>query len=162
MLSGVVAVVSAVALGAELGATTSVFAYDDRMAAYLRATERGDLADLADAALGADTGGILEGPACGAEQLSYRAMVHRAAACCRRRVRCPEWPPRLLAAAAALAGRLLGSSGINAQMVYRQAEDLVFDDHVFRSRLGYRPRPFRPTRGDFSIPRELLRYRLPG
>ena len=40
------------------------------------------------AALGADTGGILEGPACGAEQLSYRAMVHRAAACCRRRVRC--------------------------------------------------------------------------
>ena len=121
-----------------------------------------DLADLADAALGADTGGILEGPACGAEQLSYRAMVHRAAACCRRRVRCPEWPPRLLAAAAGLAGRLLGSSGINAQMVYRQAEDLVFDDHVFRSRLGYRPRPFRPTRADFSIPRELLRYRLPG
>ena len=48
------------------------------------------------------------------------------------------------------------------QMVYRQAEDLVFDDHVFRSRLGYRPRPFRPTRADFSIPRELLRYRLPG
>jgi nucleoside-diphosphate-sugar epimerase len=121
-----------------------------------------DLADLATAALGADTGGILEGPACGAEQLSYRAMVHRAAACCRRRVRCPEWPPRLLAAAAGLAGRLLGSSGINAQMVYRQAEDLVFDDHVFRSRLGYRPRPFRPTRADFSIPQELLRYRLPG
>ena len=47
-------------------------------------------------------------------------------------------------------------------MVYRQAEDLVFDDHVFRSRLGYRPRPFRPTRTDFSIPQELRRYRLPG
>ncbi len=36
-------------MGAELGATTSVFPYDDRMEAYLRATERGDLADLANA-----------------------------------------------------------------------------------------------------------------
>ncbi len=36
-------------MGAELGATTSVFPYDQRMAAYLRATERGALADLADA-----------------------------------------------------------------------------------------------------------------
>ena len=36
-------------MGAELGATTSVFPYDERMARYLRATRRGDLADLADA-----------------------------------------------------------------------------------------------------------------
>jgi aconitate hydratase len=36
-------------MGAELGATTSVFAYDGRMGAYLRATKRADLADLADA-----------------------------------------------------------------------------------------------------------------
>ena len=36
-------------MGAELGATTSVFPYDERMATYLRATRRGDLADLADA-----------------------------------------------------------------------------------------------------------------
>jgi aconitate hydratase len=35
-------------MGAELGATTSVFAFDDRMAAYLRATERGDVAGLAE------------------------------------------------------------------------------------------------------------------
>jgi aconitate hydratase A / 2-methylisocitrate dehydratase len=34
-------------MGAELGATTSVFPYDDAMEAYLRATERGALADLA-------------------------------------------------------------------------------------------------------------------
>ncbi len=34
-------------MGAELGATTSVFPCDDRMVVYLRATERGDLADLA-------------------------------------------------------------------------------------------------------------------
>lgn len=35
-------------MGAELGATTSVFPFDSRMAAYLRATERGDIADLAE------------------------------------------------------------------------------------------------------------------
>ena len=35
-------------MGAELGATTSIFAYDDRMNRYLSATDRGALADLAD------------------------------------------------------------------------------------------------------------------
>jgi aconitate hydratase len=36
-------------MGAEVGATTSVFPYDRRMAAYLRATERAEIARLADA-----------------------------------------------------------------------------------------------------------------
>ncbi len=36
-------------MGAELGATTSLFPFDARMAAYLRATDRGDLAALAEA-----------------------------------------------------------------------------------------------------------------
>jgi aconitate hydratase A / 2-methylisocitrate dehydratase len=35
-------------MGAELGATCSVFPYDSRMATYLRATKRAELADLAD------------------------------------------------------------------------------------------------------------------
>src|SRR2546428_1573225 len=35
-------------MGAELGATTSIFPFDARMAAYLRATDRGDLAALAE------------------------------------------------------------------------------------------------------------------
>ena len=35
-------------MGAELGATCSMFPYDSRMATYLRATSRGALADLAD------------------------------------------------------------------------------------------------------------------
>ncbi len=34
-------------MGAELGATTSIFPFDERMATYLKATERGELADLA-------------------------------------------------------------------------------------------------------------------
>jgi aconitate hydratase len=35
-------------MGAELGATTSVFPFDDRMATYLRATDRAGVADLAE------------------------------------------------------------------------------------------------------------------
>jgi len=35
-------------MGAELGATTSIFPYDEHIATYLRATERGELATLAD------------------------------------------------------------------------------------------------------------------
>ncbi len=40
-------------MGAELGATTSVFPYDRRMADYLRATERSAVADACDAVAGA-------------------------------------------------------------------------------------------------------------
>lgn len=36
-------------MGAEIGATCSLFAYDDKMGAYLRNTERADIAELADA-----------------------------------------------------------------------------------------------------------------
>jgi aconitate hydratase len=36
-------------MGAELGATTSIFPFDDRIAAYLRATDRADIARLAEA-----------------------------------------------------------------------------------------------------------------
>ncbi len=35
-------------MGAEMGATTSIFPFDDRTAAYLRATERAEVAELAD------------------------------------------------------------------------------------------------------------------
>ncbi|RKR82178.1 aconitase [Mucilaginibacter gracilis] len=36
-------------MGAEIGATTSIFGYDPKSEAYLRGTERGDIADLANA-----------------------------------------------------------------------------------------------------------------
>lgn len=39
-------------MGAEIGATTSIFPYDSRMADYLRATERAEVADLADGVQG--------------------------------------------------------------------------------------------------------------
>ncbi len=34
-------------MGAEIGATCSLFGYDDKMDAYLKATERADVAELA-------------------------------------------------------------------------------------------------------------------
>lgn len=58
-------------MGAELGATTSIFAYDDAMGEYLRATERAEVADLADAhraALRADPE-VYENPAAYYDQL---------------------------------------------------------------------------------------------
>jgi aconitate hydratase len=36
-------------MGAEIGATTSIFGYDEKMAEYLRGTKRADIAELADA-----------------------------------------------------------------------------------------------------------------
>jgi len=39
-------------MGAEIGATTSIFAYDEKMAAYLRSTDRADVADAANAIAG--------------------------------------------------------------------------------------------------------------
>lgn len=39
-------------MGAEIGATTSIFAYDEKMAAYLRSTDRADVADAANAVAG--------------------------------------------------------------------------------------------------------------
>jgi aconitate hydratase len=35
-------------MGAEIGATTSTFGYDDSMGRYLRSTDRADVADAAD------------------------------------------------------------------------------------------------------------------
>ena len=35
-------------MGAEIGATTSIFSYDQSMSNYLRSTDRNELADIAD------------------------------------------------------------------------------------------------------------------
>jgi aconitate hydratase len=37
-----------ICIGAEIGATTSTFGYDDSMGRYLRSTDRSDVADAAD------------------------------------------------------------------------------------------------------------------
>ena len=43
-------------MGAEIGATTSTFGYDDSMSRYLRATGRADVAELADRRPGGGVG----------------------------------------------------------------------------------------------------------
>ncbi|MCL4107200.1 UNVERIFIED_CONTAM: hypothetical protein GTU68_033015 [Idotea baltica] len=58
-------------MGAEIGATTSTFGYDDSMGRYLRATDRAEIADLADQNRAALTGD----PECYAEPEKYFDQV---------------------------------------------------------------------------------------
>jgi aconitate hydratase len=58
-------------MGAEIGATTSTFGYDESMSRYLRATERAEIADLADGVRAALTGD----PECYAQPEKYFDQV---------------------------------------------------------------------------------------
>jgi nucleoside-diphosphate-sugar epimerase len=120
-----------------------------------------DLAGLAARALRTETGRFLEGPAPGGSTLSYRAMVERVARCGRRRIRPLPLPAPLLVGLLRTGQRAGLLEGANPEMVRRQARDLVFDDCVFRDRLGWDPRPFEPTPADFRVPPEAARYQLP-
>lgn len=120
-----------------------------------------DLAELAVSALLADTGTILEGEACGGSTLSFREMVEIVASCGKRRISLLPLPAPLLTALARAVSLFGAGKGINAQMVRRQATDMVFDDTLFRNTLGYEPRPFRPSPEDFKIPPLLEKLRLP-
>ena len=105
-----------------------------------------DLAALARAALGTETGSVLEGSACGGSTLTYREMVEKTARCGQRRMRVLPVPKWLLKSVARLA------PGANPAMIERQARDLVFDDSGFRKRLDWNPRPFEPTPAGFHPP----------
>lgn len=88
----------------------------------------------------------------GGETLAYSQMAARIFPALEkppRLLRLPEWLFVLMARAA---GLLWPASGLNAEMVRRQAVDLVFDDKLARELLGYDPRPFNPTESDFSLP----------
>ena len=58
-------------MGAEIGATTSTFGYDEAMSRYLRATERAEIADLADSVAEHLTGD----PECYADPTAYFDQV---------------------------------------------------------------------------------------
>ena len=88
----------------------------------------------------------------GGETLAYREMVGRIFEALGRAPRTWSVPAPLLTAAAAVAGRLPGFGGLNAEMVRRQATDLVFDDAPARARLGHAPRGFHPAAPDFEPP----------
>ena len=120
-----------------------------------------DLAALAARALETETGGLLESAACGGTTLAYRDMAAALAQCCRRTTRIIAVPAGLFAAAVQVAS-WFGAGGLNPEMVRRQALDMVFEDTILRETLDYRPRPFRPSAQDISVPERLAAFQLPG
>ena len=118
-----------------------------------------DLAAVAVHALSIDHATGLESVACGGSTLSYRLMTEKIAAACGAGVR--TLPPWLLVAAVRAASLLPAFSTINAEMVRRQSQDMVFDDTALREALNYNPRPFEPNAADFEVPKEALKLQLP-
>ena len=88
----------------------------------------------------------------GGETLSYAEMVSRIFPAMGKPVRLLRLPEWLFVSMVNVAGLFRSDSGLNAEMVRRQAVDMVFDDHQARELLGHSPRPFDPTGGDFSLP----------
>jgi len=88
----------------------------------------------------------------GGETLSYSEMLVRIFAAMKkptRLIRLPQW---LFIQMVRMAGVFGMGKGINSEMVKRQQADLVFDNQQARELLGYRPRSFSPSKGDFSLP----------
>lgn len=113
-----------------------------------------DVAQLAVSALSDEASDGLESPVVGGETLTYAEMVERVLSGLGLRPRLLRLPPALMTVAAAVAGHVWRRSGLNAEMARRQNRDLKFDDTAVRTRLGYAPRPFRPTARDFTTPAE--------
>ena len=89
----------------------------------------------------------------GGDTVSYSDMVKRIFTAMEKPaklIRLPEW---LFVLLARFAGVSKISKGLNIEMVKRQRLDLVFDDRKARELLNYNPRPFAPTKEDFSLPK---------
>ena len=110
-----------------------------------------DLAALAVHALSVQKAPDLVSPACGGSTLTYREMVIETAGCFEG-VQPVAIPAAILQTAATVASAIPAFRGINAEMVRRQAVDLVFDDSPLRTELAWNPRPFHPSAEDFEIP----------
>ncbi len=143
-----------------LGARTGFIPLSSESGGLRQPVHADDLAALAVTALSGTVHGCLEGEACGGETLEFREMVNRVAACGKGRVRPLPLPASLLTTLVKVFSSIRPGTSINTEMVRRQAIDMVFDDTVFRQSLAYHPRPFNPTRADFSIPPEFERLRL--
>lgn len=121
-----------------------------------------DLADAAVRALGAEKAVDLESPACGGNTLSYRQVVKKVAASCGGKVRTPALPAWFLSVAVRALSLWPAFRSVNAEMVRRQAMDMVFDDTPLREALLYRPRAFEPGVADFEIPAKAAKLQLQG
>ncbi len=89
---------------------------------------------------------------CGGSTLSFRAMV--VSICQGAAVRC--WiltmPGAPLIGLFSLMGRFSKRASVFAEMLRRQAVDLIFDDGVARQIIDWAPREFAPTASDFQAP----------
>jgi nucleoside-diphosphate-sugar epimerase len=94
----------------------------------------------------------------GGSTLSYRDMVAKIFQALGKPPRMPGLPAGLLANAVSLVGKLSGIKGLNAAMVLRQNQDLVFDDCEIRQAFDFQPRAFDPGPDDFKLPARLQRY----
>ena len=110
-----------------------------------------DLAGVAVQALTSERGlpGLIS--VAGGETLTYEEMVRRIFRALGKPERLFFLPETVFALLAGTVDLMRPGVGINAEMVRRQAEDLVFDDSVAREVLGYDPRPFQPGEKDFSL-----------
>jgi nucleoside-diphosphate-sugar epimerase len=121
-----------------------------------------DLAELIVKAAFSEARGQCSYAVAGGSTLSYRAMVVKIFKALGKTERLIFLPPGLLAHAVAVAGKIMGSKGLNAAMVMRQNHDLVFEDSETRQRFEFKPRVFEPTPEDFKLPAELQQYLLSG
>jgi len=88
----------------------------------------------------------------GGSTLSYADMVTRIFTAMdqpARLLRVPQWLFILLVNILAV---FRPAMGINSEMVRRQTVDLVFDNRQAMELIGYKPRPFEPTKKDFVMP----------
>lgn len=120
-----------------------------------------DLAELAVRALQAQRPLDAASAACGGSTLSYREMALRIAALQTRRVRLLRLPEGPMAALVRILSLLPGAPSVNAEMVRRQNQDLVFDDQALRLALDWTPRPFDPHPEDFEVPEHCKSLQLP-
>lgn len=143
-----------------LGERFGVIPLAGRAAGLRQPVHADDLAALAVSALRRPEALRLESPACGGETLTYREMAVRIAALSSPPARLLSLPAAVFAAAVSLASLWPGLRGLNAEMVRRQGQDLVFDDSGLRRLLGWNPRPFRPMAEDFAVPDEAMLLQL--
>ena len=92
----------------------------------------------------------------GGSTLSYLNMIEGVFAALNKPPRTLRIPQSLLSLLVAVLNATGLATGINREMVARQAVDLVFDDQQARQLLEYKPRPFAPSIADLSLPEPVL------
>jgi nucleoside-diphosphate-sugar epimerase len=111
-----------------------------------------DLAIAAVTTLKNETPLALDVPLCGGSTLSFREMIESIFLGLDKPPRIISIPKGLFTAITYVSRLVPKLRGVRPEMVRREGLDLVFDDSTPREVLNYKPRPFRPTPREFSLP----------